>query len=114
VEKKSKMLAWQNTNKFYVIKRARDTLHDWKSAKTQQSSNKQDATVTVALGWQKSAAETFKCNIDRECVLCRSMSSQRARTFCERVFEIIYGVPKIAEVEAWVCEKLFVGWILWI
>jgi hypothetical protein len=41
---------------FYVIRGARDTLQDWKNAKTQQSSNRQDAAVTVALTWQKPAA----------------------------------------------------------
>jgi hypothetical protein len=36
---------------FYVIRRARDTLQDWKSVKMQHSSSTQDATVTVAFIW---------------------------------------------------------------
>ncbi|GAU15954.1 hypothetical protein TSUD_41770 [Trifolium subterraneum] len=33
----------------------------------QHNSSRQDAAVIVAFAWEKSAAGTFKCNVDNAC-----------------------------------------------
>jgi hypothetical protein len=84
----------------------------------QQSSNRQDATVTVALTWRKPAAGTFKCNVDSACyvgenVYCvgANLHDEHGR-FVRAFSNVLWGYQRLQRQKLGVCEKLFIGWAL--